>query len=199
MTTNGNYVFTPTAGQCAAIATLAVSIPSFTYSITQECVDNKYLIKAVSNTNSLASDYTYTWINDKGDQIEYNSPTFNFTEYLEKLNDKPVLPLQFKVIVSYGSCEIEETFEVTDNLCGIPNTISPNGDGINDDFNLSSLNVNNLTIFNRYGREVYRFAGKYNNQWHGQWEDGILPTGTYYYTISSENGDRKAGWIFLSY
>jgi len=199
-TANANYTFTPNAGQCAVPVTLAVTIPVLSFSITQECIDNSYLIKAVPNSNLAASDYTYAWFNTNGDEVAYNTSTFNFTEYLKNLNNKPLKPLQFKVKIGYGSCEIEETFGVENSLCGIQNAVSPNGDGINDDFNLSSFNVNNLSIFNRYGREVYDFRGQYIDEWHGQWKGGNkLPSGTYFYIISSENGDKKAGWVFLTY
>ena len=199
-TANANYTFTPNAGQCAMPVTLAVTIPVLSFSIKQECIDNSYLIKAVPNSNLAASDYTYAWFNTNGDEVAYNTSTFNFTEYLKNLNNKPLKPLQFKVKIGYGSCEIEETFGVENSLCGIQNAVSPNGDGINDDFNLSSFNVNNLSIFNRYGREVYDFRGQYIDEWHGQWKEGNkLPSGTYFYIISSENGDKKAGWVFLTY
>ncbi|MBS7231601.1 gliding motility-associated C-terminal domain-containing protein [Flavobacterium psychroterrae] len=196
---NGNYIFTPNTGQCAAKVTLAVNVSSFKYSVSQECIDNNYFIKVIPNSDFKTSDFNYSWIDDNGNQIGYNDATFNFTEYSERLNNKPLLPLQLKVIVSLESCEIEQVFQIADNLCGIPNVVSPNDDGINDNFNLSSYNVNNLKIFNRYGTEVYNFQGKYENQWYGQWRNGKLPTGTYFYIISTQNGESKAGWVFLSY
>jgi len=197
-TTSGNYVFTPAAGQCARSTTLVVEITTISYAITQECINNRYLIKA--KTESTASNYNFTWFNDKGDQIGSNNETFDFTAYSESYQNQLVFPLQFKVIVSNGSCESEQLFEIANNLCGVPNAVSPNGDGINDTFDLTNFNVSTLDIYNRWGRKVYAFKGKYDQQWHGQWKEGnMLPTGTYYYIISSENGNQKAGWVFLSY
>lgn len=194
------YTFTPDTGQCGATATLAITITSFKYSITQDCIDNNYLIKVVPDSNISNSDYIYSWINDKGDLVGNNNSTFNFTEYIGQINDNPILPSQFKVIVGNASCEVEQTVEITSFLCGVPNAISPNDDGINDNFDLTSFNVNNITIFNRWGKELYHFEGNYVNQWHGQWKGGNkLPSGTYYYIISNEGGDQKVGWIFLTY
>ena len=199
-TANGTYTFTPDTGQCGATATLAITITSFKYSITQDCIDNNYLIKVVPDSNISNSDYTYSWINDKGDLVGNNNSTFNFTEYIGQINDNPMLPSQFKVIVGNASCEVEEIVEITSSLCGVPNAISPNDDGINDNFDLTSFNVNNITIFNRWGKELYHFEGNYVKQWHGQWKGGNkLPSGTYYYIISNDGGDQKAGWIFLTY
>ncbi|UTN02674.1 gliding motility-associated C-terminal domain-containing protein [Flavobacterium bizetiae] len=197
-TTSGNYIFTPNTGQCATTTTLAVNITSLSFSISKECVDNTYLIKAV--TESPSSNYNFNWLNEKGDAIGSNNDTFDFTAYSKSSNDQLVFPLQFKVIVSNGSCESEQTFEIENNLCGVPNAISPNGDGVNDTFDLTAYNVTSLKIYNRWGREVYDFRGRYDQQWHGQWKEGNrLPMGTYFYIILSDNGDQKAGWVYLAY
>jgi gliding motility-associated-like protein len=62
---------------------------------------------------------------------------------------------------------------------------------------LSSLNVNILNIYNRYGTKVYS-KGQYKNEWIGQSNNGdILPDGTYFYEIEFNNGDAaKTGWIY---
>lgn len=198
-TTSGNYIFTPTAGQCASSATLDVNITSFSFSVKQGCIDNNYLVEIVLNSTLPSSDHTIKWINDKGDQIAYNTLLFNYTKYLETLTDKANPPLQFDIIVGLNSCEVKQTFVITDTLCGIQNVVSPNGDGKNDDFDLTPLKISSLTIFNRYGTEVYHFSGRYDTQWHGQWKNGLLPTGTYYYILSNEGGEERVGWVFLSY
>jgi gliding motility-associated-like protein len=199
-TANATYTFSPNAGQCATTTTLAVTINSFAYSITQDCIDNEYLIKVQAGPTNSSQDLTYTWVDQHGNQVGDNNSTFNFTSYIEKSLDKPMLPLQFKVIVGNGSCDTEETFVIKNNLCGLPNIITPNGDGINDSFDLTSFNVSKVLIFNRWGSEVFNFAGKYEDQWKGQWKEGTkLPTGTYFYLISNDNGDERASWVFLSY
>ena len=71
----------------------------------------------------------------------------------------------------------------------IPPGFSPNGDGINDTFiikNLKDYPDNELSIFNRWGEEVYH-AKPYANEWDGknhnsnQFLSDDLPDGTYYY------------------
>lgn len=67
----------------------------------------------------------------------------------------------------------------------IPNVITPNGDGKNDDFVIVGLelfkNVE-LRVFNRSGYEVYR-ADNYRNDWNGKG----LSDGTYFYYIKIED------------
>ncbi len=81
----------------------------------------------------------------------------------------------------------------------IPKGISPNGDGDNDTFDLTGLGVKELSIINRYGMEVYSFSGKYTNQFVGNTKNGNhLPDGTYFYSISFENGKAVTGWVYIN-
>lgn len=71
-----------------------------------------------------------------------------------------------------------------------PNTITPNGDGVNDEFIFDLLTSspgkypdNNMIIFNRWGDIVFQ-ASPYTNNWSGQNDRGQdLPEGTYYYVL----------------
>ncbi|WP_199141621.1 gliding motility-associated C-terminal domain-containing protein [Pedobacter sp. ASV12] len=63
----------------------------------------------------------------------------------------------------------------------IPNLFTPNGDGINDVFEIRGLDLfaqNDLVIVNRWGNEVFR-ANSYQNNWTGEG----LNEGTYYYVL----------------
>ena len=85
--------------------------------------------------------------------------------------------------------------------------LSPNGDGDNDCLDLTFLNdrtgIDNVQIFNRYGRKVFE-SSNYVNQFCGQDDDGDrLTTGTYFYVIklSSEDdvfGRVAKGYIYIS-
>ncbi|MCU0334673.1 MAG: gliding motility-associated C-terminal domain-containing protein [Chitinophagaceae bacterium] len=83
----------------------------------------------------------------------------------------------------------------------VPNAFSPNGDGINDGWNiigLSGYTDLQLLVFDRYGREVYS-TRSYNQQWQGNATNGRpLPTGVYYYLISSsQNRLRLQGSVTI--
>ncbi len=72
----------------------------------------------------------------------------------------------------------------------LPNAITPNGDGINDELVFDVLENaidfwpdNELVVFNRWGDIVYR-AEPYANNWRGTTDSGMkLPDGTYYYVL----------------
>ncbi|RZA00453.1 MAG: DUF11 domain-containing protein [Sphingobacteriaceae bacterium] len=72
-----------------------------------------------------------------------------------------------------------------------PNVITPNGDGKNDTWVIDGLELypdNYLTIFNRWGNEVYHSNGGYKNDWSGNG----LKEGTYYYLLKVK--DTKGAW-----
>jgi len=69
----------------------------------------------------------------------------------------------------------------------IPNAFTPNGDGINDLWNIPQL-VNfpdcTVSIYSRYGNLVFQSHG-YPRPWDGTSKGASVPTGTYYYVIES--------------
>jgi gliding motility-associated-like protein/uncharacterized repeat protein (TIGR01451 family) len=82
----------------------------------------------------------------------------------------------------------------------VPNVITPNGDGKNDVFRIDGLELHpdhTLSIFNRWGNEVFRSNGPYKNDWNGNG----LNEGTYYYLlkIKEKDGSERSstGWITL--
>ncbi len=69
----------------------------------------------------------------------------------------------------------------------IPNVFTPNGDEINDRFEIENIGLyesNLLEVYSRQGSVVYRKSG-YNNTWDGE---GV-PTGQYYYRLTIRNLD----------
>jgi gliding motility-associated-like protein len=82
----------------------------------------------------------------------------------------------------------------------IPNTFSPNGDGVNDTWNIDALVTYPdclLQVFDRYGQQVYRSIG-YTKPWDGRSNGNVLPTGTYYYVLDLKNSTPKmSGWLLI--
>jgi gliding motility-associated-like protein len=79
--------------------------------------------------------------------------------------------------------------------CHFPNTITPNNDGVNDEFIISCNDeypTAEIRIYDRWGAEVYRSMGHYNNDWKGYNQQGILvPDGTYFYMYYFNNGSNR--------
>ena len=74
----------------------------------------------------------------------------------------------------------------------VPNTFTPNGDGVNDKWDIKYLDTYpgcTVSIFNRYGKQLYSSYG-YPNPWDGTFNGSELPVGTYYYLIDPKNGRK---------
>ncbi|MEM1259130.1 MAG: gliding motility-associated C-terminal domain-containing protein, partial [Bacteroidota bacterium] len=60
---------------------------------------------------------------------------------------------------------------------------------------------NTVTVYNRWGHQVYATKG-YRNDWEGFYRDNRekLPAGSYLYVIDLGNGTTPMqGWIFINY
>lgn len=79
----------------------------------------------------------------------------------------------------------------------IPNAFSPNGDGLNDTWQvpfLESVAGAELKVFNRYGQVVFQTSGK--ERWDGRFKGAELTSGVYVYQVRY-NGLLKKGTLML--
>jgi len=68
----------------------------------------------------------------------------------------------------------------------IPDIFSPNGDGVNDFWDIGNIQAYDnaeVSIFNRYGQFVYKSGNGYKTPWDGNYHGQPLPIGTYFYII----------------
>lgn len=138
-----------------------------------------------------------------------NEPAFG--EVLSNLNGE----ITFEAPVGFSgetTIEYEICSTVCENLCSratltifsdadgreptVYNAITPNGDGLNEQFIFTKLQRNpedfpdnELIIFNRWGDIIYE-AKPYNNDWAGNNNGGTpVPEGTYYYILRLNVGE----------
>jgi len=83
----------------------------------------------------------------------------------------------------------------------IPNVFTPNGDGVNDTFEILGLpNFDriSLRVFTRYGSEVY-VNDDYRNDWDAN--NPEIQAGTYFYIIETHKDGRRTeeikGWVTI--
>jgi len=130
--------------------------------------------------------YTYAWTNDQG-------------KPLSGINDQPLYTLSDPTIASTyvitvsGPCinPVQEKLFVTVEPCAlkIPNVITPNSDGKNDQFFIENLGQHpnsQLMIFDRWGRLVYE-TDNYQNNWTG---DGVSD-GTFFYVLKTPDDSKN--------
>lgn len=98
-----------------------------------------------------------------------------------------------------GTCDqavINVRIDADGQMPPVYNTITPNGDGLNEFFVFDLLAFspedypdNSIIIFNRWGDVLYE-AAPYNNDWDGRNQGGEpLPEGTYYYILRLSLGE----------
>jgi gliding motility-associated-like protein len=69
----------------------------------------------------------------------------------------------------------------------IPNAFSPNGDNLNDKWDIPSLVQYPeavVTVFNRYGNKIFETGNYANNRWDGTFKGTKQPAGSYVYYIN---------------
>jgi len=106
-------------------------------------------------------------------------------------------------VYNNDGCNATDTAEVkVVNNVKIPNAFSPNGDGVNDFWEIKDLNgINKVTvfIFDRNGQKVFDYTGN-QIKWDGKYGGTPAPVGTYYYIVKlydEAKTETYSGWILL--
>ncbi|SFE41281.1 gliding motility-associated C-terminal domain-containing protein [Chitinophaga sp. CF118] len=204
-TTPGTYTVTLIAGaqqQCydtlvktALLTVVAQPVASFT-SQPGTNIPIEYKNATFNFTNTSQNAVTYKW--DFGDG---NTSTDANPEY------KWELPGNYWVtLFATNSLGCVDTIGhgwykvIPDLVLDIPNVFSPNGDGINDRWNLDGLKARPgclVEVYNRWGQTVYRSEG-YILGWDGTRQGKLVSPGTYYYVIKTAPGEKTyTGWVLL--
>jgi len=145
--------------------------------------------------NQDASTFTYQWY-ESGSTIPIAT-----TAALDV-----TIPDTYTLVVTGGSCSATETITVeyyANEYCTIyPEGLSPNGDQMNENFDLRWLNdqigIKNLKFYNRYGTLVYN-KDNYSNEFVGKSDkDYELPTGTYFYVLTLSDDTIKNGYLYIN-
>ena len=99
-----------------------------------------------------------------------------------------------------------EPIEITVTVANIINSITPNGDGINDGIDYSALAYKKnlaFVVYSRYGNKIHEGGKLRNYKWDGTSSGRKVSTGTYWYVISWNENDKNStetrytGWIMV--
>ena len=109
---------------------------------------------------------------------------------------RPVIDTKYtlKVTNSSGCTTFDDVFVKVLQNVEAPNSFSPNGDGINDVWNIKYLDTypnSTVQIFDRNGQIVYTSTKGYTNPFDGNFNKKALPVGTYYYIINPNSGRKN--------
>jgi gliding motility-associated-like protein len=99
--------------------------------------------------------------------------------------------------VNYFAAEAFAEVEVTSTHRDIMHLFTPNGDGINDRWEILEMPTYGkceVKVYNRWGKEVYSNKN-YDNLWDGTSNGSPLPEGAYYFIIKTENSGIIKGTV----
>lgn len=151
----------------------------------------------IQDYSDLQFDYTYDgstvtfkFLNDLNAKVSLDQT--NWSQQIFKLE-----PNQYTFYFKASTgCIEEHTIYLYKDL---PTFISPNGDGINDEWDFSYVkDLKSLHIYDRFGKLVFhKTKNDPTLQWNGKLNGKTLPSGSYWYTITFENGNIIEGHILL--
>lgn len=159
------------------------------------------VIIALHNTNpaSAGEDITIT----RHEKINLHgsgngNPEWNNPEYLNDAHSfspqaDPLNTTMYKLTLKDAHGCITKDSVTVNVIVPVPTAITPNGDGVNDFFEIDKIKdypQSSLLIFNRWGIQIYK-ATPYDNTWNGKSESGQeLPDDMYYYVFDFGTGEK---------
>ena len=167
------------------------------------CGEKEYLVDA--GTDGVF----YQWYSDRGEETEfYNRQTISLTEETLLLNQIDTLWVSVENVYGCVSGDTIVLSPCNGYLGKIPNIITPNGDGDNDEFIIPRvekfpMNYSKMVveIYDRWGKLVWRSDPGYNdNRWKGNdFRGKKLPMDSYFYVIhiNNENSEPVTGHITI--
>ena len=179
VTKAGTYTatITSTAG-CQAAASIDITFlrnPVFSVSDTSICTYKKQVVTLTAPSGFAQ----YAWNGQTGGQTYQVS-----------------LPQTVSLTVTdLNGCQATQQIKVADQCPNIyiPNTFTPNGDGVNDTWVIEGLDSDpgsTVKVFTRNGVQVFNSIG-YGTPWNGEYNGKKLPAGAYYYIVTAKNGTQN--------
>ncbi|HZY37241.1 MAG TPA: gliding motility-associated C-terminal domain-containing protein [Mucilaginibacter sp.] len=196
----GTYTLQVKDSTACGLATQALTVPEQSEFVTAPVLDNLQICtpgQAMLMVKNPQPGYSYRLYGSAtgADTLAQNT-TGIFT--INVINSNPFYVTQYT-----GACESSRVAaNISIGLSGltIPNTFTPNNDGINDYWNIKGIENYPgvlIQIFSRYGQKVFESRG-YSQPFDGRSNGTLLPSGVYYYIINlNANCSLAAGSLAL--
>lgn len=126
-----------------------------------------------------------------GDGLNNNNPlaSWNWSTGATTPKIQATQPGIYSATVTIDGCSTTDELEVVKSCyLDIPNSFTPNGDGLNDYFfprNLLSreLTMFRMQVFNRWGQTIFETSRNDGRGWDGYFNGAVQPQGVYIYLI----------------
>jgi gliding motility-associated-like protein len=181
VTVLGNYTLTVTSENgCTFTDTFEVKYFDVPVIEKLEFNGNTAVVYATGLQTILYSIDGVTW---QSGNTFYNLPTGITSFYVKYVN---------------SDCIVKQQGVVLD----IKNAITPNGDGINDEWIVKNLHVfgdrrSTVKIFDRYQMLIFEQSSNTQFFWDGTIKGRAIPTSSYWYVITLPDGRTFTGWVLV--
>ncbi|HTA63340.1 MAG TPA: gliding motility-associated C-terminal domain-containing protein, partial [Bacteroidia bacterium] len=191
-TTNIYYVTVTSSSNCQSTTPTMVSVGN--YNIHDTAIANVYSGNAPLTVNFSgqifgATNPAYSWALGDAATSTLQNPSHTYNA-----GGDYIVTLISTDTVSHCPATATLTIHVIDEMIVvIPNIFTPNGDGINDGFFVTTTGVKSIEgfIMNRWGQLMFEWAGL-NSVWNGTAPNGNAETeGTYFYVIKVTSFSNK--------
>jgi gliding motility-associated-like protein len=114
-----------------------------------------------------------------------------------------LLPGTYSVVVTdQNGCAQAQSVDVgylgTFNCVEIPQIITPNNDGYNDEWIMRNIDIYpnaEVLVFNRWGKLIFRTKNIPANPWDGRFEGRLVPTDSYHYILYLNDGSEPRSGV----
>jgi len=97
----------------------------------------------------------------------------------------------YNVILSTNhECIAPKSMKIEYSPLKVPNVFTPNNDGKNDLFEITSVTSFSLVVFDREGKVVYK-----NDNYENDWDASDVASGIYFYDITLSENNHCSGWL----
>ncbi|MBL7765409.1 MAG: gliding motility-associated C-terminal domain-containing protein [Chitinophagaceae bacterium] len=165
---------------CEIDTTLYIGVkpPDFFISTTHEdlrCLGKGYEGSAQVYTQGGIPPFTYLW-SSQPPQTDPIANNLYYGDYVISVTDA-------------SGCEVKDTVTILPGNCCeqiyIPNAFTPNGDGVNDEWKITTstgMNIKQFAVFNRWGEMVWKGHDQ-RHFWDGTHKGEAATLGTYFYLL----------------
>ncbi len=199
-TAPGNYLYRLTVARAAEaaynqcrIASNAIAINIHPYPVVNAGQDRVMIVgnPVVLNASASGDSLLLTW-----SPADYINDTRTLQPIVSPVKDITYTLSATSIFGCSGSDAVK--VKVVKSLY-IPAAFTPNGDGKNDTWKIPFLDAAigaRVTVFNRYGKVVYKAAGQ-TVAWDGTTGGRPQPAGTYVYMVTFKNNNTLKGNLTL--
>ena len=192
---SGAYIVTITdANLCNATGNVSIAepalmvlIPTVTETTCPETNDGAITIDVTGGT----SPYTVFW-SDPGAPTSLTRTGLDTATYSVVVTDVNACAKSLDVVVGFIGGE---------TCLMIPQIITPNGDGANDEWVMRNIDLfpnAEVFVYTRWGKLVYHSKNISANPWDGRFKGKLMPTDSYHYILRLGDGsDPKSGIISI--